>query len=50
MSGRPLNYVQARLGHATLETTSKYYLHLIEGTEHDDDRAFAEAMRQARQR
>lgn len=48
MSGRPLNYIQKRLGHATLETTSRYYLHLIAGTEHDDADAFAAMLRRAR--
>lgn len=48
MSGRPLHYIQHRLGHADIGTTSRYYLHLIVGTEHDDAERFAELIRAAR--
>lgn len=47
-SGRPLHYIQRRLGHANLATTAAHYLHLLPGTEHDDSEAFSAALQSER--
>lgn len=48
MAGRPLHYIQQRLGHATLATTSRYYLHLIPGSEYADSDTFAAVLKAAK--
>lgn len=40
-AGRPLHYVQRRLGHASGSTTIQYYAHVLPGTDHDDAELFS---------
>lgn len=44
-AGRPLQYIQQRLGHASYSTTARYYLHFLPDAERDDAALFAALMR-----
>ena len=46
-AGRPLHYVQRRLGHASASTTLHYYAHVLPGTEHVEADVFGELLRVA---
>lgn len=44
-AGRPLQYIQQRLGHASYSTTARYYLHFLPDAERQDAEVFAALMR-----